>query len=405
MNLYSILLIDRREEDPPAPGAAMETEHCYNALEACSAGASSHRGIFYWSLLQNISEHVLPVEHGKHASKMPSGTAFVLLLTLQSLQLVSTQTANPGNEEITSLLFNGIPDDWKRGNGVSFPGEDNGISSGSMTFSGDDEYQASNKTVIAVTGQYDDNTSTTASPQTTVNVNDNTSSLQNDTDNRFTLSPSLEPATTNDSNVNLTETNTTTPSPGNSTTAITVTNATSTAAFNITQNSTSEVSENFTTTSPPQVSNYTNSPSENVTNMTVSTTSTNMTVSTTTTKQTSVYTTEMNITGGSLDSIGNMDRGLAADNQQQSKTRAWGAILGIGVGVAIVALVIFIIVKRRNYREFSHRKLVEDFPPEPVLRLENSEPLDLKFDGFAYYNPGLQGDNIQMTNFPQGHTK
>lgn len=40
-----------------------------------------------------------------------------------------------------------------------------------------------------------------------------------------------------------------------------------------------------------------------------------------------------------------------------------------------------------------------------VLRLENSEPLDLKFDGFAYYNPGLQGDNIQMTNFPQGHTK
>lgn len=57
--------------------------------------------------------------------------------------------------------------------------------------------------------------------------------------------------------------------------------------------------------------------------------------------------------------------GLAADNQQQSKTRAWGAILGIGVGVAIVALVIFIIVKRRNYREFSHRKLVEDFPPEP----------------------------------------
>ncbi|XP_026992738.1 mucin-15 [Tachysurus fulvidraco] len=364
---------------------------------------------------------------GKHASKMPSGTAFVLLLTLQSLQLVSTQTANPGNEETTSLLFSEIPDNWKRVND-----EDNGISSGSMPFSGDDEYQAYNKTDIAVKGQYDVNTNTTASPQTTVNVNDNSSSLQNDTSNLFTLSPSLEPATTNDSNVNLTETNTTTPSPGNSTTAITVTNATSTADFNITQHSTSEVSENFTTTSPPQVSNYTNSPSENVTNMTVSTTSTNMTVSTTssnmtvsttstnmtvsttstnmtvstmTTMQTSVYTTEMNITGVSLDIKGNMDRGLAADNEQQSKTQAWGAILGIGVAVAIVAMVIFIIVKRRNYREFSHRKLEEDSPPEPVLRLENSEPLDLKFDGFAYYNPGLQGDNIQMTNFPQGYTK
>lgn len=39
-----------------------------------------------------------------------------------------------------------------------------------------------------------------------------------------------------------------------------------------------------------------------------------------------------------------------------------------------------------------------------VLQLDNSEPLDLKFDGFAYYNPGLQRDNIQMTNFPHGHT-
>lgn len=35
--------------------------------------------------------------------------------------------------------------------------------------------------------------------------------------------------------------------------------------------------------------------------------------------------------------------------------------------------------------------------PDPVLRLDNSEPLD-----FGYYNPGLQMDNIQMTNFPHG---
>ncbi len=40
-----------------------------------------------------------------------------------------------------------------------------------------------------------------------------------------------------------------------------------------------------------------------------------------------------------------------------------------------------------------------------VLRLDNSEPLDLKFDGFGYDNPGLQRDNIQMTNFPQGRSK
>lgn len=57
--------------------------------------------------------------------------------------------------------------------------------------------------------------------------------------------------------------------------------------------------------------------------------------------------------------------GLSSNTQQQVKSQAWGAVLGIGVAVAIVALVVYIIVKRRNYRDFSHRKLVEDMPPEP----------------------------------------
>lgn len=57
--------------------------------------------------------------------------------------------------------------------------------------------------------------------------------------------------------------------------------------------------------------------------------------------------------------------GPSSDVEQQTKSQAWGAVLGIGVGVAIVGLVVYIIVKRRNYRDFSHRKLVEDTPPEP----------------------------------------
>lgn len=35
-----------------------------------------------------------------------------------------------------------------------------------------------------------------------------------------------------------------------------------------------------------------------------------------------------------------------------------------------------------------------------VLRLDNSGPLDLNYGGGAYFNPGVQGDNIQMTNYP-----
>lgn len=56
---------------------------------------------------------------------------------------------------------------------------------------------------------------------------------------------------------------------------------------------------------------------------------------------------------------------LSSTIQQHGNNQAWGAVLGIGVAVAIVALVVYIIVKRRNYRDFSHRKLVEDMPPEP----------------------------------------
>ncbi|KAK3528429.1 hypothetical protein QTP86_034249 [Hemibagrus guttatus] len=329
---------------------------------------------------------------GKHASKMPLGIAVALLLTVQ---LVSTQTSYPNNEELTPLPVSRIPDELKRVNGV-LPVKDPGTSSGSMTYSGDGEFQDVSQTVKTVTGQYDNNMKTTPLPETTV-ISD-PSSHENDMSKTVTPNPSLEPATTSDSHVNLPGTNTI-PSPGNSTTAATTTtyttaNVTSTAASNNTQNSTTAVSGNFTTntTSPPQVTNDTISPSEN---------STNTTVSTTTTVQTSAST---NGTGGLFDFRGNMDKGLSSDIQQQSKSQAWGAILGIGVGVAIVALVVYIIVKRRNYRGFSHSKLVEDMPPEPVLRLDNNEPLDLKFDGFAYYNPGLQADNIQMTNFPQGRT-
>ncbi|XP_059378620.1 mucin-15-like [Carassius carassius] len=101
-------------------------------------------------------------------------------------------------------------------------------------------------------------------------------------------------------------------------------------------------------------------------------------------------------------------RGLSSDVSDGTESKngqAWTIVLVIGIVVGVMALGAFIILNRRNQRDFSHRKLVESMSPDPVLRLDNSEPLDLKFDGFGYYNPGLQGDNIQMANFPQGHSK
>ncbi|XP_072236110.1 uncharacterized protein [Leuresthes tenuis] len=92
------------------------------------------------------------------------------------------------------------------------------------------------------------------------------------------------------------------------------------------------------------------------------------------------------------------ERGLESDTKKSNRTVTWAALLGMGLVVACVGLVVYIWKKKQN--GFTHRKLVEEYPSEPVLRLDNSEPLDLNFGGAAYYNPGLQGDSIQMTNFP-----
>lgn len=92
------------------------------------------------------------------------------------------------------------------------------------------------------------------------------------------------------------------------------------------------------------------------------------------------------------------DEGFATDPQISKRHNAWGAVLGTAVAVTFVGLVAFVILKKKQQKAFSHRKLVEEYPSEPVLRLDSSEPMDLKFG--AYYNPGVQGDTIQMSNLP-----
>ncbi|XP_034535446.1 mucin-15 [Notolabrus celidotus] len=106
-----------------------------------------------------------------------------------------------------------------------------------------------------------------------------------------------------------------------------------------------------------------------------------------------------NETDKSSGSGSSSERGLASDTNSQRHS-SWGAILGTAVAVVCVGLVAYVILKHKHQKDFSHRKLVEEFPSDPVHRLDNNEPLDLNFGGSAYYNPALQGDNIQMTNFP-----
>ncbi|XP_020567617.1 mucin-15 isoform X2 [Oryzias latipes] len=97
---------------------------------------------------------------------------------------------------------------------------------------------------------------------------------------------------------------------------------------------------------------------------------------------------------------GGSGRGLELDPYRSRRSVAWLAVLGTVAAVAVVGFVAYSIMKKRQQKAFSHRKLVEEFPSEPVLRLDNGDPLDLRRGGPAYYNSGLQGDEIQMTNIP-----
>lgn len=238
----------------------------------------------------------------------------------------------------------------------------------------------------------------------------NTTSINNST----TASPKPTPTTSNHTGLN----NTTLQPKINSTVASSGSFPSNVTVFSTfhTQNSTTGSYVNSTTAYPPHAGNTTARSTStagpvNATTVPANTTIPvnttipyNTTVPDNTTDLPTIESTRPNRTGVSFDMRGNSERGVSSDFKQNAKSQAWGAIVGIGVAVGFVALVVYVIMKRKSHRDFSHRKLVEDMRPDPVLRLDNSEPLDLKYDGSGYYNPGVQGDNIQMTNFPRGHS-
>ena len=56
--------------------------------------------------------------------------------------------------------------------------------------------------------------------------------------------------------------------------------------------------------------------------------------------------------------------GLATSSKRSKRNEAWAAILGTAVAVCVIALVVYVILKKKNQKDFSHRKLVE-FSPDP----------------------------------------
>lgn len=331
--------------------------------------------------------------------KLPLGLSFALLLMLSNLKQVSAQESH----------------EWYLDETTPSPDGET-MAENSSGLSGDGEHLVpSNKTsedpvTTEEPENEEDSTTLSPPPQIPLNSSDDVLLQSNETSTQqynttSTASPEPTPALSNDTGLNndtvtlQPETNSTEPSSGSLPTNVTVIDTFET------QNSTTSKDVNSTTAYPPLVGNATTSSYSSTTGPANATTvPSNTTKLPTYQESTTAQTTKPNRTGGSFDMRENSERGVSSDIKQKAKSQAWGAIVGIGVAVGIVALVVYVIVKRRSHRDFSHRKLVEDMPPDPVLRLDNSEPLDLKYDGSGYHNPGVQGDNIQMTNFPRGHS-
>ncbi|XP_060920294.1 mucin-15 [Labrus mixtus] len=217
-----------------------------------------------------------------------------------------------------------------------------------------------------------------------------------------TTLPSVQNATSFPDYSNQTDLNTTTLSPEINTTQESTTKLEEYPWFsNVTESTnTTNVTTTVTTTPTTVTPEITNTPTVLLTTTPSDSWTTAINPETSTTTLAAMNTSERgNDTDKAGASVSDSERGLASDTNTQ-KHSTWGTVLGIVAVMVCVGLVAYVILKHKHQKGFSHRKLVEEFPSDPVLRLDNSEPLDLNFGGSAYYNPALQGDNIQMSNFP-----
>ncbi|XP_039652001.1 mucin-15 [Perca fluviatilis] len=374
-----------------------------------------------------------------------------LLLLIQAFHLASLQesTDSPGRTIDKSWLRAGLPKNTAGNQNAAVTEEEtefdqtpdanaiyessnefsSGIASGSMTVGEGEENVAGQDMGANETSDNLSTVNTTVAPTYPTNVTTDQPDLPD-----ATISPANATSDlTNSSRINITgaeeEFHNSTMTPQNSTTHLSAPNSTSSSANsnrtdlqtttlaperNATQESTTKSDTgtgltNATGSTNTTTVTTTRKPEIKETSTTFTTTSSSTTVFPSDTTETSPATTtpaapitpeKANNTDRDAASRGSAERGLATGTNKNKRNEAWGAVLGTAVAVAIVGLVAYIILKKKQQKGFSHTKLVEEYPSAPVIRLDNNEPLDLNFGGLAYYNPGLQGDNIQMTNFP-----
>ncbi|XP_048886529.1 serine-rich adhesin for platelets-like isoform X2 [Brienomyrus brachyistius] len=199
-------------------------------------------------------------------------------------------------------------------------------------------------------------------------------------------------ASTNDTNLNITDTNDT--------------NNTNTSKDEM-GSGFSDAESGETTPSPDYNITKSNNP-EDITTITTIAATTSGINSTTTSTTTTTASTSTTSTNSSLDDRRDIvytenNRAVAGSNTRNNNATAWAIVIGTAMAVGVVSLIVYILKKRRDHRDFNHRKLVEDLPAGPVLRLDSYENLGM--GTLAFNNPVLQGDDIHMDHMGGSQNK
>lgn len=54
-------------------------------------------------------------------------------------------------------------------------------------------------------------------------------------------------------------------------------------------------------------------------------------------------------------------------HSSEARRGAWAAVLGTALAVGLLALVAYVVLRRKHQKGFSHRKLVEEYPSDPGM--------------------------------------
>ncbi|XP_073320663.1 uncharacterized protein [Pagrus major] len=345
---------------------------------------------FHMASLQNSTDSPGRTIHREWLRKLAKNTAGSQNAALPGEEIEYDQRADATTAESSNDYSSGIASGSMA---VYNEEEENVTSQDKDTNDGSDDLTAVTATMPPtnpnVTTKEPELTDTTVSPSNATTDPTNSSSINTtEAEEGFNTTTTPQNSTSSPNHSNHTDLQTTTSAPEGNATQVSTTKAEDTRSTYATGST--NMTTLITTATPETYSSSTTSSPTTV----FSSEKTETSPATTTAAEKS------NRTGEDSASGENPERGLESDPHRSKRNGAWGAVLGTAVAVAFVGLVAYVILKKKHQKGFSHRKLVEEFPSDPVLRLDNNEPLDLNLGGSAYYNPALQGDNIQMSNLP-----